>query len=90
MTGPDDLDALVAACEVKIHAEGLRCPLPLLKTKKALSPLAPGSTVFLRATDPNSMRDLLGFASESGHEVLFAREEGGVCEFVFRKGGGRS
>ncbi len=84
----DALDALIAGCEVQVHAEGLKCPLPLLKTKKALSPLAPGAAVYLRATDPNSMRDLLAFASEAGHEVLHAGEEGGMFQFVFRKGAG--
>jgi len=81
-----DLDALLAACAVRIEAEGLKCPLPLLKTKKALAPLPPGGTVYLRATDANSMRDLLAFAAEAGHEVLYACEEGGLFEFVIRKG----
>lgn len=86
----DGLDSLLAACVVQVHAEGLKCPLPLLKTKKALSPLAPGATVYLRATDPNSMRDLLAFAAEAGHEVLHANEEGGMFQFVFRKNTGRN
>lgn len=81
-----ELERLLAACAVQIQAEGLKCPLPLLKTKKALAPLTPGSTVYLRATDTNSMRDLLAFAAEAGHEVLHASEESGLFEFVIRKG----
>ena len=81
-----DLDRLLPACAVHIQAEGLKCPLPLLKTKKALASLTAGSTVYLRATDANSMRDLLAFAAEAHHEVLHASKESGLFEFVIRKG----
>lgn len=82
-----ELEELVSRCTASVRAEGLNCPLPLLKTKKALAPLRCGESVHLRATDPGSMQDLLAYAAEAGHRVLWAKESDGLFEFVFEKGG---
>ena len=50
-----------------LDARGLRCPLPLVKTKLALEPLAPGEVLEVLATDPEASIDLAAFAESAGH-----------------------
>lgn len=53
-----------------IDASGLNCPLPLMKAKKALTEMQSGQVLRLVATDSGSMRDILAFAKQSGHEMI--------------------
>jgi len=82
-----DLDTLRAGCAEEVIATGLKCPLPLLKTKKALARVADGARVYLAATDPNTLRDLGAYAAESGHRVEFAERIGEVYHVILTKGG---
>jgi tRNA 2-thiouridine synthesizing protein A len=50
-----------------VDARGLKCPLPLVKTKLALEAAAPGETVRVLATDPEAPIDLAAFAASAGH-----------------------
>lgn len=50
-----------------VDARGLKCPLPLVKTKLALEEAAPGETVRVLATDPEAPIDLAAFAASAGH-----------------------
>jgi len=54
----------------EINARGLNCPLPLMKAKKAMSELQSGQVLRLIATDSGSMRDVLEFVTEAGHEMI--------------------
>lgn len=54
----------------EIDARGLNCPLPLMKTKKALTEMGSGQVLRVYATDSGSMRDILAFARQAGHEML--------------------
>ena len=86
----EELKALRDECAQQVQATGLNCPLPLLKTKKALATMRDGERVYLTATDPGSPRDLTAFAAEAGHAVLFAERLEGVFHFVFEKHGARA
>jgi tRNA 2-thiouridine synthesizing protein A len=59
-----------------VDARGLKCPLPLVKTKLAMEEAAPGETVRVLATDPEAPIDLAAFAASAGHvfHELSARE----------------
>jgi tRNA 2-thiouridine synthesizing protein A len=50
-----------------VDARGLKCPLPLVKTKLAIEEAAPGETVHVLATDPEAPIDLAAFAASAGH-----------------------
>jgi tRNA 2-thiouridine synthesizing protein A len=50
-----------------VDARGLKCPLPLVKTKLALEELAPGEKVRVLATDPEAPIDLAAWATVAGH-----------------------
>lgn len=65
----------------ELDARGLNCPLPILRTKKALSTLASGQVLKVVSTDPGSVKDMQAFAKQTGNPLLSSAEEGG--EFVF-------
>lgn len=86
----DPLDLLRARCVQQVVAVGLNCPLPLLKTKKALASCATGDWVYLSATDPGSQRDLGDYAREAGHRMIFSAARDGVFHFILEKFGAQS
>nr|WP_223427145.1 sulfurtransferase TusA family protein [Alcanivorax limicola] len=53
-----------------LDARGLRCPMPLLKTRQALRGLASGQTLLVRATDIGARRDIPAYLRQSGHELV--------------------
>jgi tRNA 2-thiouridine synthesizing protein A len=75
-----------AAAEV--DARGLLCPLPVLKARKRLQALAPGSVLRLVADDPAAIVDVPHFCSEAGHALLSTAElDGRARVWMIRKGG---
>jgi tRNA 2-thiouridine synthesizing protein A len=71
--------------QVELDVRGLNCPLPILKTKKALNTMERGQTLRVQATDRGAMLDFKAFAAQTGHELLEASEANGVYTFVLRK-----
>lgn len=68
-----------------LDARGLTCPLPILRTKKAISSLEPGQVLEILATDPGSVKDLDAFCRQTGHELLSSNEADGAYLFQIRK-----
>jgi tRNA 2-thiouridine synthesizing protein A len=54
----------------EFDASGLACPLPIVKTKKALSDMASGQVLRVVATDPGSVADMAAFAEQTGNQLL--------------------
>lgn len=54
----------------ELDARGLNCPLPILKTKKALAEMSSGQTLKIIATDSGSVRDFQAFAKQTGNELI--------------------
>ncbi len=71
----------------EIDARGLNCPLPILRTKKALADMSAGQVLRVEATDPGSVRDFQAFARQTGHELVSHNESGNVFTFFMRKKG---
>jgi tRNA 2-thiouridine synthesizing protein A len=67
-----------------LDLKGLACPLPILKTKKALSELPKGATLEVFATDPGAVDDFLAFAESTGNVLIEHSAEGGVYRFLLR------
>lgn len=65
----------------ELDARGLNCPLPILRTKKALGTLASGQVLKVISTDPGSVKDMQAFAKQTGNPLLSTAEVGD--EFVF-------
>jgi tRNA 2-thiouridine synthesizing protein A len=70
----------------EIDASGLACPMPIIKTKKALAGMAPGQVLRVYSTDSGSQADMPLFAEQSGDALLHAAEEGGRYVFFLKKG----
>ncbi len=68
-----------------LDATGLRCPMPLLKAKKALNEIEPGTRLRVVATDPGSVRDFAVFSEQSGHALLESTEQDGQYTYLLEK-----
>lgn len=66
-------------------ASGLACPLPIVKTKKALSDMASGQVLRVLATDPGSVCDMAAFAEQTGNALLQQGCENSKFVFFLRK-----
>ncbi|HEX7387916.1 MAG TPA: sulfurtransferase TusA family protein [Castellaniella sp.] len=53
-----------------IDAQGLNCPLPILRTKKALAKLASGQVLAVVTTDPHAVADFQAFCRQTGNALL--------------------
>ena len=69
----------------EVDARGLNCPLPVLRTKKALNDMASGQVLRIVATDPGSVRDFLAFAKQTGNELVEHGEQDGEFWFVMKR-----
>lgn len=69
----------------ELDARGLNCPLPILRTKKALNDMSHGQVLKVVATDPGSVRDFQAFCKQTGNQLVFASEGDGEFVFVLQK-----
>lgn len=65
----------------EVDASGLNCPLPILRTKKALAEMQSGEVLKVTATDPNSVPDFAMFAKQTGNQLLEQTEQD--ASFIF-------
>lgn len=54
----------------EVDARGLKCPLPILRAKKALSAMEAGQILRVVATDPGSVKDFAAFAKQTGNDLV--------------------
>lgn len=66
----------------ELDVRGLKCPLPILRTKKALATMASGQVLKVMATDPSARKDFEAFARQTGHEMEDTSGED-AAEFIF-------
>jgi len=71
-----------------LDAKGLACPMPIVKTKKAMNNLEGGQVLEVQATDKGSKADLKAWAESTGHQYLGTLEEGDVLKHYIRKASG--
>lgn len=70
-----------------LDASGLRCPMPLLKTKLELNGMAAGEVLLVIASDSGSARDIPAYLSLTGHELVSSSEEGDRYTFMIKCAG---
>ena len=72
----------------QIDLTGLKCPLPALKTRKALKGLRPGDLLEVRCTDPLSVIDIPTLIRETGDKVeITERTEQGIVFLIEKTDG---
>jgi tRNA 2-thiouridine synthesizing protein A len=65
----------------ELDARGLNCPLPILRTKKALTDMSSGQVLKIVATDPGAAKDFQAFSKQTGNALLSS--DSVENEFVF-------
>ncbi|TVY07869.1 sulfurtransferase TusA family protein [Paenibacillus cremeus] len=68
-----------------LECEGLACPLPVVRTKKAIEEMKTGEVLEVRATDRGSVADLQSWAKRTGHQYIGLKEENGIYRHYLRK-----
>jgi len=71
--------------DLNIDVSGLKCPLPILRAKKALAQLVSGQTLRVITTDPHAARDFQAFAQQTGNALLSQDADGARCVHVLRR-----
>lgn len=71
--------------DVQLDAKGLACPMPIVKTKKAMDSLQEGQILEVLATDKGSKADLAAWADSVGHQFIGTIEEGNLLKHYIRK-----
>ncbi|MCF6305829.1 MAG: sulfurtransferase TusA family protein [Rhodobacteraceae bacterium] len=68
-----------------LNAEGLNCPLPIIKAKKSLKGMAAGEVLAITSTDPGSVADFAAFCNQTGNSLLSSSTEGNIYSFEIKK-----
>jgi tRNA 2-thiouridine synthesizing protein A len=68
-----------------LDAKGLNCPLPILRTKKALKDMAIGDVLTVQATDPGAVKDFEAFCRTTGNELVDSSNANGEYHFRIRR-----
>ncbi|ABC31601.1 predicted redox protein, regulator of disulfide bond formation [Hahella chejuensis KCTC 2396] len=75
-------DAAVSTLDLR----GLKCPMPLLKTKQKLNAMAAGEQLLVLTTDPGSQRDFSSYLQLSAHTLVESRVVEGEFHFLILRG----
>lgn len=68
-----------------LDTKGLNCPMPVIKTKKALEGMNSGEILKVESTDKGSKSDIAAFANRTGNELVESKEEGGIFIYFLKK-----
>jgi tRNA 2-thiouridine synthesizing protein A len=68
-----------------LDTKGLSCPLPILKTKKAVETLTKDQVLKVETTDPGSKNDMASWAKRTGNEILGVEEGSRTFTFYIKK-----
>ncbi len=71
----------------QIDCTGLFCPVPVLKTREAMTQMAVGQTLAMLSDDPGSEADMRSWTRSTGHRLVDVSRSGRVYRFVVRKSG---
>ena len=69
----------------ELDARGLNCPLPILRTKKALTDMSSGQVLRIMATDPGAVKDFQAFSRQTGNSLLASDSEDNIFVFFMKK-----
>lgn len=78
-------EAKVVNPDRQIDCTGLFCPMPIVKTREAMSQMRAGQVLEMLSDDPSSDPDIRSWAQNTGHELLAVTRNGAVYRFVVRK-----
>lgn len=73
------------ANHIKLDCSGMMCPMPVVKTAKAIKTMDIGDTLEMISTDAGSMPDMKAWANQTRHELLESHDEGAKFRFLIKK-----
>lgn len=73
------------ASDVVMDCSGMLCPVPVVKTQKAILEMESGQVLKMISTDPGAPPDMVAWSKQTGNEMLDSYEEDGNYIFFFRK-----
>ncbi len=79
------MSLLTQTVDKELDTQGLSCPLPILKAKKALAEMTSGQTLRVVATDSGSVRDFQAFAKQTGNPLVGQMEDGARFVHVMQR-----
>ena len=68
-----------------LDAKNMSCPLPILKTKKAIMGIGIGEYLEILATDPGSEADFQAWTRSTGNELVEQTVENGVYRYIVKR-----
>jgi tRNA 2-thiouridine synthesizing protein A len=71
--------------DLVVDCTGMLCPMPVVKTSKAIKTLEVGQILKMVATDPGAPPDMEAWGRQTGHELLRSMQEDGKFIFFFRR-----
>jgi tRNA 2-thiouridine synthesizing protein A len=85
----ENLETVMTRSDEVYDLRGLRCPLPVLKTRKKMQALGAGQRLWVETTDPLAVLDIPHFCEESGHWLIetIGLPAGKGHRFLIEKGG---
>jgi tRNA 2-thiouridine synthesizing protein A len=71
--------------DLEVDCSGMLCPMPVVKTSKAIKTLEVGQILKMVATDPGAPPDMEAWSRQTGHELIRSLQENGKFVFFFRR-----
>ena len=69
----------------KLDTRGMSCPLPIVKTRKAINQIKCGEILQVTATDPGSIKDMASFCEQTGNRLVDSNESANGFVFLIEK-----
>ena len=68
-----------------LDCRGLLCPMPLIKTTRAIKEIQIGQILEILASDPGAKPDMEGWAKQARHELVRSEQQGALYRFLIRR-----
>ena len=75
----------VLKADETLDCSGMLCPIPVIKTSKAIKKIEIGQVLKMISTDPGAPPDMVAWSKSTGHELLDSHQEGDNYIFHFRR-----
>ncbi|MBW3096546.1 sulfurtransferase TusA family protein [Pseudohoeflea coraliihabitans] len=75
----------MAQAEVVLDLKGLKCPLPVMRTRRHLRSCTAGTIILVETTDPLAVIDLPHFCQQEGHRLLESQPRAEGHAFLIEK-----
>ena len=79
------MDKMVISPDAVLDCSGMLCPVPVIKTSKAIKQIEVGQVLKMISTDPGAPPDMNAWTKQTGHEMIESHQEDDLYIFFFRR-----